>query len=139
MTHDEAIKPEVAHPMHCVGYYKHAAFVAAQAAILRIAASKTYVSPADVPETVTAADDRQGVASNAWNSLRALGILERMPLAFTDASREIYAGRTRNTNPGAKGRWVAVYRLTSLAAAKTWMERNGQPWQDPGPVQLSLV
>lgn len=135
----DPIKPETALPMHCVASYKHDAFVRAQAAILRIAATRQYVSPADVPESTTAAPDRQGVASNAWNSLRALGILERVPMAMNDPARGIFGGRTRNGNPGAKGRWVAVYRLTSLSAARTWMERNGQEWQDPGPAQMELI
>lgn len=108
-----------------VNAYKHELLTRVMAAILRAAMREFYVSAKDVPEDIVEKQHRQGVASNAWNALAALEIIERVPLAFTDPARNIFGGRTMNTNEGAKGRWVAVYRLRSRAAALTWLARNG--------------
>lgn len=134
------IKPEVASPMHAVGAWKQGAFVRMQAAIIRRAMAASHVSPGDVAEDTVADEDRQGVASNAWNSLVALGVLERLPRTATFPAYEIYGGRTRNKNPGAKGRWTAVYRLTSPGLARSWMARHGQPLEPQRvPVQQELL
>jgi hypothetical protein len=103
---------------------KHPALVRVQAAIVRAALDRFYVSPGDIPEDICAKEDRQGVASNAWNGLRALEIIEPVPLNLVDESRKIFGGRIQNTNPSAKGRWVACYRLKSRGAAVAWLAKN---------------
>jgi hypothetical protein len=107
-----------------VNAYKHELLLRVAAVIVRKAMAQAHVSAADVPEDIVDKEHRQGVASNAWNSLAALEIIERVPLTFTDPAARIFGGRMMNTNAGAKGRWVAVYRLRSRAAALTWMARN---------------
>jgi hypothetical protein len=107
-----------------VNAFKHELLVRVMAAIVRKAMVQAHVSAADIPEDIVEKEHRQGVASNAWNSLAALEIIERLPLGFTDPDKKIFGGRVTNTNAGAKGRWVAVYRLRSRAAAITWMTRN---------------
>lgn len=107
-----------------VHHYKLELLKRVMAHILRRALLNPYVSACDVPEDLIEKEHRQGVASNAWNALAALEIIERLPLNFTDESRKIYGGRMMNTNPDAKGRWVAVYRLRSRSAAVTWANAN---------------
>ncbi len=79
----------------------------------------------DVPEDIVAPEHRQGVASNAWNALRAIEVIEALPLTFNDPDKEIFAGRKQNRNGDAKGRWVSVYRLRARAAAISWANANG--------------
>ena len=117
-------KPETTEPLLAVSAWKHPQFIAAQAAIVKAALVNAYISPSDVPETVVRPEDRQGVASNAWNMLRALGIIQRVPLTLTVPERDIYGGRQRNGNEHAKGRWCAVYTLASKALAHEWLRRN---------------
>ena len=121
------IKPETVLPMHAINAWKQRQFVAAQAAVLRVALAKDWFSPADVPEDTVSESSRQGVASNAWNSLRALEIIDRAPMSLNVESAGIFGGRTRNTNPSAKGRWCAVYVLRSRSLALKWLERHEQP------------
>lgn len=125
-----AIKPEIAEAMHLVGSWKHEALVSVQAEIIRVAMRKDYFSPADIAEDIVPDADRQGVASNGWNALRASGIIERLPVAFTSPASGIYGGRVQNTNPRAKGRWVAAYKLVSLALAREWMTRHNVDIRD---------
>lgn len=132
------IKPEIAEAMHLVGSWKHEALVSVQAEIIRVAMRKDYFSPADIAEDIVSDADRQGVASNGWNALRSAGVIERVPTAYTNAALGIYGGRVQNTNPRAKGRWVAAYTLVSVALAREWMSRHNQPLTLPGPAQLEL-
>ena len=121
--------------------YKHALALTVMKFIVRLALRQPYVAPGDVPPDIVAAEHRQGVVSNAWGSLTALEILELLPLNFTDERAEIFGGRKRNPNAGAKGRWTGVYRLRSAALARTWLERNGEwlPSAETQPRQLDLM
>jgi len=121
----KTLSPEISDAERAVNAFKHTLLVRVMAEILRAALRKDYVSAADIREDIVEAEHRQGVASNAWNSLAALEIIARVPLAFTDPTRKIFGGRTMNTNAGAKGRWVAVYALVSRELALTWANRNG--------------
>jgi len=107
-----------------VNAYKHELLVRVMACIVRVALRQVDFSANDVPQDIVDKEHRQGVASNAWNSLAALEIIERAPLAFSDPARQIFGGRIMNSHDGAKGRWVAVYRLRSRSAALTWLARN---------------
>ena len=108
-----------------VHHYKHELLVRVMAHIVRRALVQAHVSAGDVPEDIVEKCHRQGVASNAWNALRSLEIIAAVPLAFSDEAAGIYGGRTQNKNGDAKGRWVAVYRLASLAKARAWANANG--------------
>ncbi len=126
-----SVKPELVTPLLAVSAWKHRSFVAAQAAILKLALSPAiesrpfgYICPGDVPEDTVAEPDRHGVASNSWNMLRAAGIIERLPLSITSTGIGIYSGRIQNKRPGAKGRWTACYRLASRPLALAWLARN---------------
>ncbi len=118
------LPPQISDAERAVMAYKHELMVRVMAIIVRAALRQPYVSANDVPADCVEKQHRQGVASNAWNSLAALEIIERVPLNFTDESRQMFGGRTMNKNEGAKGRWVAVYRLRSASAAHTWLARN---------------
>ena len=132
--------------LHIVGSWKQDEFVEAQAAILHIALARHRIYPSefypgDIPESVSA-DSRQGVASNAWTSLRALDIIDRIPITTTRPDCEIYGGRKRNTNPHAKSRWCAVYYLKSRPLAEAWLRRHGfdiaaQP--EPKQAEMALT
>lgn len=127
----KTLPPEISDAERAVNAFKHELLIRVAAVIVRAALRQPYVSANDVPEDIVDKEHRQGVASNAWNSLSALEIIERVPLTLTDDARKIYGGRTMNTHGGAKGRWVAVYRLKARALALTWLARNGQPTPDP--------
>jgi len=107
-----------------VSAYKHELLVRVMAHIVRRALVQAYVSAGDVPEDIVAPEHRQGVASNAWNALRALEIIKAVPMSLSDDSRGIFGGRIQNKNGDAKGRWVTAYRLRSRAAAITWANAN---------------
>jgi hypothetical protein len=115
----------IADAERAVNQYKHKLLVKVMACIVRRALVQPYVSAGDVPEDIVGPEHRQGVASNAWNVLRSLEIIEAVPMAFTDEERGIFGGRIQNQNDGAKGRWVAAYRLRSRSAALTWAAANG--------------
>lgn len=121
-----APKPETVLPILAVQANKHRAFVKVQAAIIQVALSKFYFSPADIPEDIVCEADRQGVVSNSFTVLRSLEIIERVPMDTNNEALGIFGGRTRNTNLKSKGRFVSVYRLRSRALALCWLERNGQ-------------
>lgn len=108
-----------------VSNFKRGQLVKVMAQIIRIAFQKPYFSPADIKEEIVAESDRQGCASNGWSALVAVEIIERLPINFNNAEQKIFAGRIKNTNPGAKGRWTCAYRLLSKKLAETWMRRNG--------------
>lgn len=114
----------IADAERAVSQYKRELLVKIMAHIIRRALVQTYVFAGDVPEDIVSEEHRQGVASNAWNVLRSLEIIEALPLGYTDAAAGIFGGRKQNPNPGAKGRWACVYRLKSRAAAVTWANRN---------------
>ena len=120
----KTLPPAISDAERAVSQYKRELLVRVMAHILRRALVQTYVSANDVPEDIIEKHHRQGVASNAWNTLRALEVLEMLPMRFNDEKLGIFAGRMLNKNPDAKGRWVAVYRLRSRAAAITWANRN---------------
>jgi hypothetical protein len=128
------LPPNISDAERAVSAYKHELLTLVMGMILRAALRKHYVSAADIPEDCVAKEHRQGVASNAWNSLTSLEIIERVPLHLTDARWLIFGGRTMNKNKGAKGRWVAVYRLRSRSAAFTWARANGVALPPPPPV-----
>ncbi|MDE2104380.1 MAG: hypothetical protein KGL39_44490 [Patescibacteria group bacterium] len=107
-----------------VAQYKHELLVRVMAHIVRRALAQAYVSANDVPEDIVEKEHRQGVASNAWNALRAIQIIEAVPLAFSDPARGIFGGRIQNKNEHRKGAWVTVYRLRSRSTAVTWANAN---------------
>jgi hypothetical protein len=119
------LPPQISDAERAVAAYKHELLVRVMAHIVRRSLCQTYVFAGDVPEDIVAEQHRQGVASNAWNALRALEIIEALPLTANDPERGIFAGRKQNPNGGAKGRWVAVYRLASRARARAWANANG--------------
>lgn len=114
----------IADAERAVNQYKHELLVRVMAHIVRRALVQAHVSANDVPEDIVEKMHRQGVASNAWNVLRSLEIIEAVPMAFTDENAKIYGGRIQNLNEGAKGRWVTAYRLRSRAAAVSWANAN---------------
>ena len=107
-----------------VSQYKHKLLVRVMVHIVRRALLQAYVSAGDVPEDIIEKEHRQGVASNAWNALRALEIIKAVPMNLSNEERGIYGGRIQNKNGDAKGRWVTAYRLNSRQAAITWANRN---------------
>jgi hypothetical protein len=115
---------EISDAERAVSQYKHELLVRVMAHIVRCALVQAYVSAGDVPEDIVDKEHRQGVASNAWNALRALEIIEAVPMNLSDESRGIFGGRIQNQNPGRKGSWVGAYRLASRAAAVTWANAN---------------
>lgn len=139
------LPPQISDAERAVNAYKHELLLKVMAHIVRRALVQTQVFAGDVPEDIVSGEHRQGVASNAWNSLRALEIIEALPLTHTDAERGIFGGRKQNPNADAKGRWVAVYRLASLAKARAWANANNirlaeaeLPAGAPQQVDLSL-
>jgi hypothetical protein len=118
------LPPPISDAERAVHAYKGELLIRVMAHILKLALAQPYVFAGDVPEDIVAGEHRQGVASNAWNALRALEIIEVLPLNFNDPSREIFAGRKQNKNEGAKGRWCGVYRLKSRSAAFSWAKAN---------------
>jgi hypothetical protein len=107
-----------------VHHYKAGLLRLVMAHIVRRALVQTHVSANDVPEDIIEPQHRQGVASNAWNALRSLEIIEAVPMAFTDETAAIYGGRIQNKNPHRKGAWVTAYRLASRAKAVAWANAN---------------
>ena len=132
------LDPPISDAERAVAGFKREQLLNVEAAIILKAIEKTYVHAGDIPEDIVPADDRQGVASGAWNGVVALEIIERLPLNFNDEDRKIFGGRTRNENPLARGRWVAVYRLRSMKLALTWLERN-KPSLRPQDAQKQLL
>jgi hypothetical protein len=126
-----------------VNAYKHELLVRVMAHIVRRALVQAHVSANDVPEDIIEAQHRQGVASNAWNALRALQIIEAVPMKFTDEAAKIFGGRIQNTNPHRKGAWVTAYRLRSRKAAVTWANANHVRLSEadlpPGGTQIELT
>jgi hypothetical protein len=138
----KTLRPPISDAERAVHHFKDELLKKVMAHIVRRSLIQTYVSPCDVPEDIVGSEHRQGVASNAWNSLTALEILERLPMAFTDENKKIYGGRMMNTNPGAKGRWVAVYRLRSPKLAVAWANAKGVKLSEAeivAPVQVELA
>ena len=128
MTLDPNMKTlpaDIADAERAVHHYKGELLAKVMAHIVRRALLQAFVSAGDVPEDIVESQHRQGVASNAWNALRSLEIIEALPLGFTDEAAKIFGGRRQNTNPSAKGRWATVYRLRSRAAAVAWANANG--------------
>ena len=127
-----------------VNAFKHDLLVRVAGHIVKRALVQAYVSANDVPVDIVEKEHRQGVASNAWNHLSSLEIIELLPLNFNAPGLGIYSGRIQNKNDGAKGRWVGVYRLINPALARLWAARNGvrldpQPATPPPTTQLSLI
>ena len=118
------LPPQISDAERAVNAYKHELLVRVMAHIVRRALVQAHVSANDVPEDLIAPEHRQGVASNAWNALRALEIIEALPMSHTDPTNHIYAGRTRARNEHAKGRPIMVYRLASRARAVAWANAN---------------
>lgn len=114
----------IADAERAVAQYKHTLLVKVMAHIVRRALVQAHVSANDVPEDIIGAEHRQGVASNAWNVLRSLQIIEAVPMAFTDEAAKIFGGRIQNQNPHRKGAWVTAYRLASRAKAVAWANAN---------------
>jgi hypothetical protein len=104
--------------------FKHGQAVRVMRAIVELALNNARVFPGDLPADLVGPEDRQGVLSNAWGSLRALEIIRPIsPRVFDDTSG-IVAGKKRNPHPEAKGRWVMVYELADRSLARTWLDRN---------------
>lgn len=135
----KTLPPAISDAERAVHAFKHDMLVRVMAHIVRLALHQGFISPNDVPEDIVDKEHRQGVASNACNALVAIEVIERLPLVFTDASLNIFAGRTMNKNESAKGRMVAVYRLRNRALALTWLERNEAGIPAGPPVQLELT
>ena len=134
--------PEQSDAERAVMAYKHELALRVMGFIVRLAQRQLYVYPGDVPQDIVEKVHRQGVVSNAWGSLEALEIIERLPMNFNDERNEIFGGRKCNRNEGAKARWTGVYRLKSAAAANTWLERNGFRQPQPAPerfVEMELA
>ena len=119
------LPPQISDAERAVNAYKHELLVRVMTHIVRRALVQAYVSAGDVPENIVEAQHRQGVASNAWNALRAIQIIEAVPMNLSDAARQIFGGRIQNKNGDAKGRWVTAYKLRSRAAAISWANANG--------------
>ena len=120
----QTLPAQISDAERAVHHYKGELLKRVMAHIVRRALVQAYVSANDVPEDIIEKEHRQGVASNAWNALRSLQIIEMVSPGLTDAPRHIFGGRIQNLNEGAKGRWVAAYRLRSRAAAITWANAN---------------
>ena len=118
------LPPAISDAERAVAQYKHELLIRVMAHIVRRALVQRYIFAGDVPEDIIEKEHRQGVASNAWNTLRALEIIEPLPLGFNDEAAGIFGGRQQNKNEGAKGRWVAVYRLRSEFRALAWARAN---------------
>jgi hypothetical protein len=129
------LPPEISDAERAVHSYKHELLVRVMACIARKALVQAHVSAADVPEDIVAKEHRQGVASNAWNALRAMEIIEALPMGHTDPERGIFGGRIQNKNGDAKGRWVTCYRLRSRSAAFTWAAANNVRLTPQVPIQ----
>ena len=121
----KTLAPEISDAGRAVHHYKGELLKRVMAHIVRRALLQAHVSANDVPENIIEPEHRQGVASNAWNALRALQIIEAVPMRFTDEAARIYGGRIQNTNPHRKGAWVGAYRLASRAKAVAWANANG--------------
>ena len=129
-----------------VSHFKRPLLVRVMAEIIAVGKRKRYFGAGDVREDIVAAEHRQGVASNAWNALKALEIIEQLPLHVTVEAEGIYGGRMMNKNEGAKGRWVCAYRLINAAKADTWLACNrallplpAEVMAQPLPVQKELL
>lgn len=118
------LPPQISDAERAVSQYKHTLLVKVMAHIVRRALLQTHVSANDVPEDIIDPEHRQGVASNAWNALRAVQIIEAVPMRFTDEAVKIFGGRIQNKNPHRKGAWVTAYRLASRAKAVAWANAN---------------
>jgi hypothetical protein len=133
----------IADAERAVNQHKHKLLVKVMAHILRRALVQAHISANDVPEDIIEKEHRQGVASNAWNVLRSLQIIEAVPMAFTDEAANIFGGRIQNKNPHRKGAWVTAYRLASRAKAVAWANANEVRLVDaemqPAHVQMPTV
>ncbi len=130
-----------------VNAFKHTLLIKVERAILELALrpGQPYVYPGDISADIVAEEHRQGVVSNAWGALRALEIIEPLPVRHFDDAAGIIAGKKANPNPGAKGRMVMVYRLAHRHLAETWLDKNCPNWRTSPPktpataTQLNLL
>jgi hypothetical protein len=74
----------IADAERAVNQFKHTLLIKVMAHIVRRALVQAHVSAGDVPEEIVDAEHRQGVASNAWNTLRALEIIKAVQRTGTD-------------------------------------------------------
>lgn len=116
-----------------VHHYKGQLLVKVMRYILHVAMRQPYVYAGDVPEDIVEKEHRQGVASNGFNALKALELIDPLPMGQSVTDQEIFGGRKKNKNPDSNGRWVCVYRLRSQAMAVAWLARNGGV---PGPAAV---
>lgn len=121
----KTLPPAVSDAERAVSHFKREKLAIVMRHIIQLAKRQTYVSAGDIPESIVAPEHRQGVASNAWNALKALEILVQLPLQMTIPEQGIYGGRRMNANAGAKGRWVCVYTMADEAKANAWLRANG--------------
>jgi len=121
----KTLSPEISDAERVVSHYKRCLLVKVMRAIIAVARRKPYFCAGDVPQDIVAAEHRQGVASNAWNALKALEIIEQLPMSLTLPEQKIFGGRMMNENEGAKGRWVCAYKLASNARAEAWLRAQG--------------
>jgi len=132
----------VADTARAVASYKHELLVKVMTAIVKKGLEHTYVFPGDLPEDIVEMEHRQGVTSNAWNTLRSLEIIEPLPPSFNNESLQIFGGRKQNKNPSAKLRWNIVYRLSNPSAAYAWARANNISLDKPDTkpaIQTELI
>lgn len=127
----KTLPPPVSDMQRAVSEYKRELLVRVMRAIIAVSFRQPYFCAGDIAEDIVAPEHRQGVVSNAWNSLKALEIIEQLPVRFMDDERGIVAGRMMNRNTDAKGRWVCAYRLRSRGAAETWIDANNAVYRLP--------
>jgi hypothetical protein len=139
----KTLRAPISDAERAVHHYKAELLQRVMAHIVRRALIQAHVSANDVPEDIVEKENRQGVASNAWNALAALEIIEAVPLSLMDEPAGIFGGRIQNHNENAKGRWVAVYRLASRAKAIAWANANHVRLAESEithqPVQLNIL
>jgi|ERR1041385_948006 hypothetical protein len=135
----KALNPDLVEPIVAVSSFKHLAFVKVQAEIIQAGLQHDVFSPNDIPEDIVAKEDRQGVVSNAWNSLEALEIIERLPVTFHDADRKIFGGKIRSTHKSRKGAWACVYKMKDATLARTWLIRNADEIRKANEPQRELA
>lgn len=129
----KTLPPEISDAERAVSQYKHKLLIKVMACIVRKAMEQPYVSAKDIPEDIVEKEHRQGVASAAWNSLKACEVIQPVPMNLSDERYGIIYGRICNKNPMAHGRMVCAYRLTSRVSALAWLRANGIEIQQSKP------
>ena len=138
----KTLPKEISDAERAVSQFKHGLLIKVMACIVKKAMGQFYISAKDIAEDIIEKEHRQGVASAAWNSLKACEIIEPVPMNLSDERFGIIYGRIRNDNPMAHGRMVCAYRLKSRGLAQAWLKSNGISMETPQPiatVQIELM